>query len=274
MSINTLLLNKKTHIMGIVNLTTHSFCSVGRYPSTQAAIDYALGLIDEGADIIDLGAEATNPAVGLKLDTAHELEKLLPVIEGLRVKTRVPISVDTSDPLVMQAVIDSGADMINDVRALRVDGALEVVAKLQVPVCLMHMRYPFGFVEPVTEQSNIVEDVMNFFLVSLAQCLRAGILKENIIIDIGLGGGHFGKDAQENIELIRAIPQFLQLGYPLLVGASFKSFMGELLNLPAEERSIPSLTTAIYAALMGAKILRVHEVKKTRQALDMLSYFV
>jgi len=263
---------QKTNIMSIINLTHNSFAAIGKFQEPKAAVDYALQLIEQGADIIDVGAEATNPGLESPIiDIEQELQMLIPFITLLRKQTDKPISVDTSKPEVMQAVIEAGADIINDVRALRLPGALETVAQLNVPVILMHMEYPFGVPEQKTEINDITKHVKDFLLARVEACLEAGIRKENIILDISVGGGSFGKNTQQNLQLIKNTQQFVDLGYPVLAGVSYKLYIGELLGLAIPDRSTPSLISALFCAQKGVKILRVHEVLQTKQALEMLN---
>lgn len=262
---------QKTNIMGIINLTRNSFVSTGKFQSVDAAVDYALQLEAQGADIIDVGAEATNPGTSPIISLKQELQLITPFIQALRQQSKIPISVDTSKPQVMQAAIDNGADIINDVRALRLPGAVEMVAKLKVPVILMHMEYPFGITDAKPEIINITQHVINFLLSRVDVCLAGGILNQNIILDISVGAGNFGKTAEQSIELIQKTNEFVSLGYPVLAGVSYKAFIGDLFDIPVEERSIPSLAAILFCASKGAKILRVHEVLKTRQALDMMT---
>jgi len=259
-------------IMGIINLTSNSACEIGKFQSIAPAVKHAINLIEQGADIIDVGAEGTNPGLKKPITSLEEeLSYLIPFITALKKETDIPISVDTSKPEVMQAVVEVGATMINDVRALRLPGALETVARLNVPVCLMHMEYPYG----VTESKNNIEDitmhVKQFLLKRVQACLHAGIKKEHIILDPGIGGGSFGKTAKQNLQLIKNTQQFAALGYPVLMGVSFKSFIGDILGIPIEKRSAASLASIIYAAQQGAAILRVHEVDKTKQAIDIVN---
>lgn len=256
--------------MGIVNLTHNSFASIGKFQSVDAAVDYALQLEAQGADIIDVGAEATNPGTSPVVSLEQELQLITPFIKALRQQSNIPISVDTSKPEVMRAAVDHGANIINDVRALRLPGAVEMVAKLKIPVILMHMEYPFGITDTQSEIVNITQHVLNFLLSRIDVCLAAGILKQNIILDISVGAGNFGKTAEQNIELIKSTNEFVKLGYPVLAGVSYKAFIGELFGISVDERSIPSLIAALACADKGAKILRVHEVLQTKQALSMM----
>lgn len=262
-------------LMGIVNLHPQSFFTVGRVTETDAAVDYALSLIEAGADLIDVGAEPTNPTLAVtdSVRCQEELNRLVPFVRRLRaVAPNVCLSVDTSQPLVMRAVVEAGADFINDVRALRVPGALETLAALQVPVCLMHMFYPCG--KKANEALQSVEDictfVKDFLLERVALCLDAGILPENLILDPGLGGGIFvGKRPEQDLQLLQSLSDFVQLGYPVLIGPSYKSFMRHLLGLEIDEQSEATLVAGLYAADAGVTILRVHEVLKMKRALAM-----
>lgn len=265
-------MNIKPQIMGVINMTPNSFVeNIGKFQTAEPAIEYALTLIAQGADILDIGGEATHPATNVPVTSAQEIARVIPVIEGVRKVSDIPISVDTSDPIVMQAAVQAGATMINDIRALRAPGALEMIAQLQVPVCLMHMAYPFsGDVPAPMMTTDIVQHVQDFLLDRVAACLAVGISRQQIILDPGIGGGAFGKSAEQNLQLIKNTQHFAALGFPVLVGVSFKLFIGQTLGLPVEERSNASLAAALYAAEHGAAILRVHEVLKTKQAIDIL----
>ena len=260
----------KPKIMGVINLTTNSFNTIGKYQSINDAVAYALALIEQGADIIDVGAEATNPGTDPVTNLKQELAMLVPFITALRKESNIPISVDTSKAEVMKAVVHAGADLINDVRALRLPQALETVAALDIPVCLMHMEYPDGMPEIKTPIDNIVTHGSDFLLARVQACLDAGIKKQHIILDPGIGAGSFGKSAQQNLQLIKNTSHFIKLGYPILMGVSFKTYIGEILGLPVNQRSSASLASALYCVQQGVQIIRVHEVEKMKQAIDIM----
>lgn len=253
-------------IMGVVNVTPDSFSDGGHFYSPECAIEHAMLLIEQGADLLDIGGESTRPgaqAVGVE----EELNRILPVLEGLKDCT-VPLSVDTLKPEVMRAAIKAGADMINDVNALRAEGALQVVAESTVAVCLMHMQGKPRTMQQHPKYQNVVAEVKAFLEERVAAVAQAGISRNRLLIDPGFG---FGKTLEHNISLLKQLDAFTSLGVPLLAGLSRKSMLGALTGLPVEERMVPSIAAAVIAAMKGAKILRVHDVKETRQALQIVS---
>lgn len=253
-------------VMGIVNITPDSFSDGGRFYSPEFAIEHARQLIEHGADLLDIGGESTRPGaqpVGIE----EELERILPVLDALG-DCGVPLSVDTLKPEVMHAAIQAGADMINDVNALRAEGALKVVADSSVTVCLMHMQGEPRMMQQSPRYQDVVAEVKAFLNERIAVAGRAGIQRNRIVIDPGFG---FGKTLEHNLSLLRQLDAFTDLGVPLLAGLSRKSMLGVLTGLPVEERMVPSVAAAVIAAMKGAKILRVHDVKETRQALQIVS---
>lgn len=252
--------------MGIVNVTPDSFSDGGRFASTQQAIEHALALVEQGADILDIGGESTRPnAQPVALD--EELKRVIPVIEGLQGLTSVPLSIDTYKPQVMQAAIEAGAGIVNDVRALQEPGAAEVVVSSNVGVCLMHMRGTPQTMQNDPVYDDVVAEVRDF-LANRAQVLRdAGVAAERIVIDPGFG---FGKRTVHNLALLRELGQLSALGYPVLAGLSRKSVLGQVAGVEVGDRLPASLAAAVIAALKGAKILRVHDVRATVDALKVL----
>jgi dihydropteroate synthase len=252
-------------LMGILNVTPDSFSDGGHFLSREAAIARASRMAEEGADIIDIGGESTRPgaqAVGVQ----EELDRVIPVIEAVHAATGLPVSVDTSKPEVMRAAAAAGARLINDVRALREPGALEIAASLKVPVCLMHMQG-----EPRTMQQNpvygdVVAEVADFLAVRVAACVDAGLTREQLLIDPGFG---FGKTVEHNLALLRRLGELRRLGLPILAGLSRKSLIGAVLGLPVDERLHASVALALIAVQNGASILRVHDVRATRDAVRM-----
>ncbi|NNM60273.1 MAG: dihydropteroate synthase [Legionellales bacterium] len=263
--------------MGILNLSPHSFATMSRASGVAEAIALAKQMEKDGADIIDIGAEPINPVNPDECTTEkEECERLIPTIRALINEVNVPISVDTSRPQVMDAVVNAGASMINDVRALRVPGALEIVSGLPVPVCLMHMRLlkmpgELEVVENTTDNNvSLIQEIQNFLEERIHACEAAGIARERLIIDPGIGTGCFGKSTEENMEILRSLPQFGELGLPLLVGVSRKMFIGDLLNAQVEDRLIGSVVLALAAIQRGANIIRVHDVLPTVQAIKLM----
>lgn len=258
---------KKPLIMGIVNTTNNSFSDGGLYLSTDKAFQHALDLQKHGADLIDIGGESTKPgALQVPLDV--ELDRVIPLIELLRQHTDVCISIDTYKPEVMKAAIEAGANLINDIYALRQEDALATVAQLGVPVCLMHMQG-----QPQSMQQNPVypegasHEIVSFFSERIQACKGAGIAKNRLILDPGFG---FGKKIADNMLILRQLDKLKVFNVPLLLGMSRKSTIGALLNKKVDERLIGSISLAVYAALQGVRILRVHDVDETNQALQMI----
>jgi dihydropteroate synthase len=255
----------RTRIMGILNLTPDSFSDGGRWRDAQAAVEHAMAMQEAGADIIDVGGESTRPgaqAIGVQ----QELDRVLPVIEALAPMLAVPLSIDTGKPEVMRAAVAAGAGMINDVYALRQDGALQAAADLAVPVCLMHMLGNPRVMQNEPVYDEVAGEVAAFLLERAALCESNGIASGDIVLDPGFG---FGKNLQQNIALFGSIGDMAAMGYPLLVGVSRKSMLGQLTGRDTGDRLAASVTAAVLAAQMGAAIVRVHDVAETRDALEV-----
>jgi len=251
--------------MGVLNVTPDSFSDGGRWLGKPEAIQHALAMQDAGADIIDVGGESTRPgaqAVSLQ----QELDRVLPVIEAITAQLNVPVSIDTSKPEVMREAVLAGAGMINDVFALQLDGAVEAASELAVPVCLMHMQGKPRVMQEKPEYTDVATEVRQFLLKRAKHCEETGILKENIILDPGFG---FGKTLQHNIELFQALPSLVKTGYPILVGVSRKTMIGQLTGRDTADRMPGSITAAALAAKAGAAIIRVHDVPETHDALKI-----
>jgi len=255
-------------VMGIVNVTPDSFSDGGRYFDPGRAISHALEMIAEGAEILDIGGESTRPGAA-EVSVQAELDRVIPVLEALKKEVDVPISVDTSKPMVMQEALAKGAGLINDVRALQEEGALEVVAKSDVPVCLMHMQGEPRSMQDNPHYNDVVDDISHFFRARISSCAQAGIARERILLDPGFG---FGKTLDHNISLLANLDQFQELGCPLLVGLSRKRMIGSLLgDAPVDQRVTGSVSAAVIAAMKGAAIIRVHDVRPTVEALKIVS---
>ena len=255
----------RTAIMGILNVTPDSFSDGGIFLVRDAAVTHALLMVEEGADIIDVGGESTRPGAQA-VSVQEELDRVIPVIEAIASAVPVPISIDTSKPEVMRAAVAAGAGLINDVRALRATGALQTAAALAVPVCLMHMQG-----EPRSMQHNpvyvdVAGEVRNFLHERIETCVAAGIPHQRMVIDPGFG---FGKTAEHNLELLRRLRELHVLGVPILAGLSRKSMIGTLFGLPVEQRLHASVALALIAVQNGATMLRVHDVRATREAIRM-----
>jgi dihydropteroate synthase len=253
----------RPRIAGVVNVTPDSFSDGGKYLDPARAIAHALKLAEEGADLLDIGSESTRPGADV-VSADEEISRVVPVIEALAKQTSLPIAIDTSKPEVMRAAVAAGAGMINDVRALRGDGALDAAADLKVPICLMHM---LG--EPRTMQDDplydeVVSDVRRFLAERIFACEMSGIDKKKLIVDPGFG---FGKTLEHNLALLRSLDQFAALGVPLMVGLSRKSMIGTLTGAAMNDRTAGSVAAALIAVQKGAAIVRVHDVAATRDAL-------
>ena len=263
----TLTLGERTLVMGVLNVTPDSFSDGGKYEEPEAAIERALAMEREGADVLDIGGESTRPGAE-ETSAAEELDRILPVLEGLRGRLKIPVSVDTRRAAVAELAIRAGAEMINDVSGLRTDAHLaEVVARNGVGLILMHMRG-----EPRTMQRgpfarNVLSDVVSGLRESVAMARKAGVAKTQIILDPGIG---FGKSYAQNYELIEKLPRLTALGYPLLVGTSRKGFLGATLardgkSAPSEERIWGTAATVTASILGGVHIVRVHDVAQMVQ---------
>jgi dihydropteroate synthase len=252
-------------VMGILNVTPDSFSDGGQFNQLENAVKHALQMQKQGAEVIDIGGESTRPgAKRVSLD--EELQRVIPVIEKIRELSDVVISIDTSKPEVMRAAIKAGAGMVNDVNALQAEGALEICANYQVPVCLMHKQG-----DPQTMQENpqyvdIVDEIRQYLMARARCCVKAGIYSENIIIDPGFG---FGKTLENNLSLLKELQQLCTLGYPVLVGLSRKSMFGMLLDRDVEQRLVASTSAAMIAYQKGARLFRVHDVTETCDALKL-----
>ena len=277
MSINTQFLCGKfqldlirPQVMGIVNVTPDSFSDGGKYSSVDLAVEHALQLIAEGADILDIGGESTRPGaepVGLE----EELRRVVPVIEALGKVTTVPLSIDTYKPEVMRAAIQAGADIVNDICALREEGALEIVANSNAGVCLMHMQGIPQTMQINPQYGDVVAEVKQFLADRVEACLAHGIASERIMLDPGFG---FGKTTAHNVALIQHLDRFLALGFPLLVGLSRKSVLGRIAGGDEQQRLHAGLAASVISVMKGAKIVRVHDVKATVDALKVVAAII
>jgi len=255
-------------VMGILNVTPDSFSDGGRFAERDRAIEHALTMIEAGAAIVDVGGESTRPGAAA-VGADEEIRRVVPVIEALR--TRIPsvlVSVDTSKAAVIRAAVQAGAAMINDVRALRDDGALQAAAEGGAAVCLMHMQGEPRTMQADPRYGDVVVEVRDFLAARVAACEAAGIGRERIAIDPGIG---FGKRIDHNLALLAALPELAKLGLPLLIGVSRKSLFATLLGRPVEGRMAGGLAVATASALAGAHILRVHDVAETVDAVKVVS---
>ena len=253
-------------VMGIVNVTPDSFADGGEHATTQAAVAHGLQLAREGADILDVGGESTRPGAG-DVSLEEELRRVIPVVEQLARETAIPISIDTSKPEVMRAAVAAGAGMINDVYALRREGALEAAAGLAVPVVLMHMLGEPHSMQDSPQYDDVVADVHRFLAERIFAAEMAGIDKKRIVIDPGFG---FGKTREHNLLLLAHLQRFAELGVPVLAGLSRKKTIGDLTGrTDPQDRVHGSIAAALIAAQHGARLLRVHDVAATVDALKV-----
>ncbi len=254
-------------IMAIINITPDSFSDGGQLASVQQAIEFALRAIEQGAHILDIGGESTRPnAEPVSLD--EELSRVIPVIDALAKQVDVPISIDTSKAEVMRAAVAAGATFINDVFALRRDGALEAAAELGVPICLMHMLGSPKTMQSEVHYDDVLVKIRQFLTERIFACEMAGIAKKNIVIDPGFG---FGKQLEHNLALLANLDYFTQLGVPVLAGVSRKSMIGQITGRPLKQRVMGSAAAAMIAVQNGARIIRVHDVAETKDALAVLA---
>ena len=257
---------RRPRVMGILNVTPDSFSDGGPYADAERAIAHGHAMHADGADIVDVGGESTRPgAVEVPADV--EIARVVPVVESLA-RAGLLVSVDTSKPQVMTAAIDAGAAIVNDVRALRARGALEALARRGAAVCLMHMQGEPRTMQQAPAYADVVAEVEAFLLERAAQCVAAGVARERIAIDPGLG---FGKTLAHNLALLNALPRLASHGYPVLVGYSRKSSLGALTGRPVDQRLAASLGAALAAVARGASIVRVHDVRETVDALKVWS---
>jgi dihydropteroate synthase len=249
-------------IMGIVNTTPDSFSDGGRWADAQAAIRYALKLREEGADILDVGGESTRPGAAA-VPADEEIRRVLPVIEALAGQG-CAVSVDTMKPEVMRVALDAGAVMVNDVMALRVPGALEIVAASSAAICLMHMQGEPRSMQQTPSYANVVDEVGQFLQGRVAACEAAGIGRERLVVDPGFG---FGKTLQHNLALLKHLDRLAELGLPVLAGLSRKSMLGLLTGREVEQREFAGVAAHLAAIARGARLVRVHNVAAMRDAL-------
>jgi len=257
-------MSRRTAIMGVLNITPDSFSDGGSYLDPNRAIARGIELADEGADVIDIGGESTRPGAASVSDE-EELDRVIPVLQGLRRALSIPLSVDTTKAHVARRALDEGVDLVNDISAMRFDPAMaSLVAREKVPVVLMHMQGKPRTMQAQPNYRNVVQEVADFLRGQIEFANSAGVDPVNIIIDPGIG---FGKNLDHNLELLRSLPTLGSLGRPLLVGPSRKTFIGMVLQVGPEDRLEGSIAAAVAAAMGGANIIRVHDVRATFRAL-------
>lgn len=253
-------------VMGILNVTPDSFSDGGTHNSLNDAVDHAAKLIAEGATIIDIGGESTRPgASDVSID--EELQRVVPVVEAIRQRFDIWISVDTSKAQVITESANVGASIINDIRSLQEPGALEAAAKTGLPVCIMHMQGNPKTMQQSPHYENVMMDIDRFLQENIQRCVDVGIEKNQIILDPGFG---FGKNLAHNYQLLAHLSELHHFGLPILAGMSRKSMVGQLLNVPPQERVAGSVACAVIAAMQGAQIIRVHDVKETVDAMKVV----
>ncbi len=255
------------HVMGILNVTPDSFSDGGRYTSLELALLRAHEMVAAGASIVDIGGESTRPGAAT-VGAQQELDRVAPLVERIAAECDVIISVDTSTPAVIRESARLGAGLINDVRSLQRDGALDAAAATHLPVCLMHMRGEPQTMQDEPYYNDVAVEVAGFLQERIDACVTAGIAVERIVLDPGFG---FAKNTQHNYELFKRLPELLSLQRPLLVGVSRKSMIGNILQQPVDQRLYGSLALAVMALERGAKILRVHDVVATMDALKIFN---
>jgi len=256
----TMAFGRRTWLMGVINVTPDSFYDGGKRFDPAKAVADGIGLVEAGADMIDIGGESTRPGAP-PVSAEEELQRVLPVVQGLRRMVKVPISIDTYKARVARAALTAGADIVNDISALRFDPEMAVlVAAERVPVVLMHMQGKPQTMQAEPRYSNVLGEVQDFLEAQIGVALEAGVERENIIVDPGIG---FGKTLDHNLILLRGLPALASMGHPLLVGASRKAFIGKILDAKPDERLEGSLAAAVAAVFGGAHIIRAHDVKET-----------
>ncbi|BEN47624.1 dihydropteroate synthase [Serratia marcescens] len=253
-------------VMGILNVTPDSFSDGGRYNTLNQALVHAHALISAGATMIDVGGESTRPGAA-EVSEEEELERVVPVVEALAQRFEVFISVDTSKAGVIRESAQAGAHLINDIRSLQEPGALAAAAESGLPVCLMHMQGQPRTMQQAPHYDDLIADVQAFFEHHIRRCNEAGITNQKLLLDPGFG---FGKNLAHNYQLLARLSEFHRFGLPLLVGMSRKSMIGQLLNVPPDQRVIGSVACAVIAAMQGAQIVRVHDVKETVEAMRVV----
>jgi dihydropteroate synthase len=252
-------------VMGVLNITPDSFSDGGRFADAEVALRHALRMVEEGAALIDIGGESTRPGARA-VDAGEEIRRVVPVIEALAARTRVPISIDTSKPAVMTAAVRAGATLINDVRALREPGALETAAGSGAAICLMHMQGEPRTMQVDPRYVDVVAEVRDFLRERAEACRAAGVANDRLLIDPGIG---FGKRLEHNLALLAGLPALIELGWPVLIGVSRKSMLGALLGRAVDERVAGGVAMATAAVLSGASIVRTHDVAPTVDALKV-----
>ncbi len=256
---------ERTYIMGILNVTPDSFSDAGEYFSTEKAVDHALRMIDEGADFIDIGGESTKPGSD-SVPVEVELERVIPVVRKLNSLTKIPISIDTTKSVVAEKALESGATIINDISSLRNDIRIaEIAGKYDAAIVLMHMKGNPKTMQNNPEYENLIDEIKHSLQESIDKAERYGVKK--IFVDPGIG---FGKNVKHNIEILKRLNEFKDLKYPVLIGPSRKSFIGNILNLPVDERLEGTAAAIAVSIMKGANVVRVHDVKEMKRVAKIV----
>lgn len=253
-------------VMGILNVTPDSFSDGGRHNSLDLALRHAEAMINAGATLLDIGGESTRPGAA-EVSEDEELARVVPVVEAIARRFDVWISVDTSKAIVIREAARAGMHLINDIRSLQEPGALQAAAETGLPVCLMHMQGQPKTMQHSPKYEDVVAEVAEYFVEQIARCENAGIPKSKLLLDPGFG---FGKNLNHNYQLLARLAEFHHFGLPLLVGMSRKSMVGQLLHVSPEQRVTGSIACAVIAAMQGAQIVRVHDVKETVEAMRVV----
>lgn len=257
----------RVHIMGVLNVTPDSFSDGGRYTNPDAAVAHALRMVEQGADVLDIGAESTKPGA-LPIDEEEERRRLIPIVRAICRQTTIPVSIDTTKASIAQQALDAGAALINDISALRFDARMgEVVAKSGAGLILMHMQGNPQTMQHAAQYTDVVEEVRQFLKTRLDAAKESGIPPERILLDPGIG---FGKNCQHNVVLLARLDALLTLGRPLVVGVSRKAFIGKILGRPIDERLMGTAGAVAVAVMKGARMVRVHDVAPIRDVVKMI----
>jgi len=260
-------LEKRTHVMGVLNVTPDSFSDGGLFLEREKAIEHGIAMAEEGADIIDIGGESTRP-FSKPISSDEEIDRVVPVIAALAREIKIPISIDTWKGSVAREALKAGASMVNDITALRRDPAIaSVAAESGVPVILMHMKGTPEDMQKNPVYDDVIGEIKQFLADAAKKAVEAGIPEDLILIDPGIG---FGKTFDHNLQIMKELPSFLSLGLPLLIGTSNKSFIGEVLGKKVDERVIGTMATVAVAAMNGAHVVRVHNVKEALETVRMV----
>jgi dihydropteroate synthase len=260
-------LSSRTHLMGVLNVTPDSFSDGGKFFKLEEAVKQGLQLAEEGAEIIDVGGESTRPG-SEPIAIEEELRRVIPVIEELTKRIKMPISIDTYKSRVAKEALDSGASMVNDISGLRYDPEMKkVIAEYDVPLVLMHIKGTPKNMQENPKYENLLEDIKSYLNQSISIAEEAGIGEDKIIIDPGIG---FGKTLNDNLKILKNLREFKSLGRPIMIGVSRKSFIGKILDLPTDERLEGSLASMAVAIMNGANILRVHDVKESKRVAKLV----